>query len=205
MQQEMEGMRTMIEAMRNDIEGLECALSEKELGNDSLTAIIDDLKSAALSQAEEVGALRAQLFSATSKERSAEPSAPGRTMGAWKPINVSGISSISAIDEFIQSYIIPTEATKLKGVYDVPSMTHYILRHREDIADLVGNQLPNGPTLQENLSKSAAKFQSTFSALSPEIHVLVNMQATAQKGDELRQGDICDVISAAMACDHGSL
>ena len=29
MQQEMEGMRAMIEAMRNDIEGLECALSEK--------------------------------------------------------------------------------------------------------------------------------------------------------------------------------
>ena len=57
-------MRALIQAMRNDTEGLKCALSEKEQGNHNLTAIIYDLRSTAISQAEEVGALRAQLFSA---------------------------------------------------------------------------------------------------------------------------------------------
>ena len=60
------------------------------------------------------------------------------------------------------------------------------------------------PTLQENLSKSAAK--PTFSALSPGIHVLVNIQAAVLKGDELHKGDtsICDTVSVAMVCDHDS-
>ena len=84
-------------------------------------------------------------------------------------------------------------------------MTSYVLRQREDIADLFSEQIPNGPTLQEHLSKSGTKFQSTFSTFSSEIHVLINIQAAALKGDEHRRRDIGDVIKAAMACNHDAL
>jgi len=195
-------MRVLISAMKNDIESLECALSEKEQGNACLEATIGELRSAAISQAEEVGALRAQLFTAIS---AGDAASCALTMGLWKPISISGNCAISVINELIQSYTIPKQATVLKGVYDIPSMASYILCQREDIAALFTDEIANGPSLQEHLSKSGAKFQSNLSSFSPEIHVLVNKQAAALKGDEHRRSDISDIITAAMACDHSAL
>ena len=107
MQREMADMRALINAMKNDIEGLECALSEKEQGAACLEATICELRSAAISQAEEVGTLQAQLLTATSASGAASSASCALATGSWKPISISGNCAISVIDELIQSYTIP--------------------------------------------------------------------------------------------------